>query len=253
LCSSLTVAATSRIDDIELSSISHKILPVISTLVNNINTYDISSSVIRTQNQYRLFYCKPSQDKFAQKGLVGTFKINAQGISVWEWAELKGIEVSTYTSNYSADDIEQAYHGDYDGYVQTHNKGNEFDGDKIDAEFKTPDIDYGDIGIRKTLHYIKLSIKPEGDSDVSMTVRYDFEDPDIPQPQTFSLGELLTPSLFGTAVFGTSRFGTPEIPMKRVTLWGSGFSNSFKFSSNDKNPPYSIQGMYIDLVPAGRR
>jgi hypothetical protein len=48
-------------------------------------------------------------------------------------------------------------------------------------------------------------------------------------------------------------FGSPEIPMKKISLWGSGFSNSFKFYSNDKNPPYSIQGMYIDLVPAGRR
>ena len=248
-----TVAATSRIDDIELSSISHKILPVISTLVNNLSTYDISSSVIRTQNQYRLFYCTDSTAKLSQKGIVGTFKINAQGIPVWEWAELEGIEVSTYTSSYSATDVEQIYHGDYDGYVHTHNKGNHFDEDKISAEFKTPDIDYGDVGIRKTLHYIKLSIKPEGSSDINMDVRYDFEDPDISQPTTFVLGELLTPSLFGAAVFGVAGFGSPEIPMKKISLWGSGFSNSFKFYSNDKNPPYSIQGMYIDLVPAGRR
>ena len=127
------------------------------------------------------------------------------------------------------------------------------DGDNISAEFKTPDIDYGDVGIRKTLHYIKLSIKPEGDSDINMDVRYDFEDPDLSQPATFSVGTLLTPSLFGVAVFGTARFGSPEIPMKKINLWGSGFSNSFKFYSNDKNPPYSIQGMYIDLIPSGRR
>ena len=248
-----TVAATARIDDIELSSISHKIIPVINELVTDINNYDVSSAVIRTQNQYRLFYTKSITSKLSQKGIVGTFKINAEGMPVWEWAELQGIEASCFTSNYNTQNIEQAYHGDYDGYVHFHNKGSSFDGDNISAEFKTPDIDYGDVGIRKTLHYIKLSIKPEGDSDNNMDVRYDFEDPDLSQPTTFPLGSLLTPSTFGAAVFGIARFGTPEIPMKKVNLWGSGFSNSFKFYSNDKNPPYSIQGMYIDLIPSGRR
>jgi len=248
-----TVAATARIDDIELSSISHKILPVISDLVNSLNSYDVSSAVIRTQNQYRLFYCTSTTSKLGQKGIVGTFKINAQGIPVWEWSELQGIEMCAYTSSYDSNDVEQAYHGDYDGYVHGHNKGNHFDGDNIAAEFKTPDIDYGDVGIRKTLHYVKLSIKPEGSSNINMDVRYDFEDPDLPQPNTFELGTLLTPSLFGVAVFGTAMFGSQEIPMKKISLWGSGFSNSFKFYSNDKNPPYSIQGMYIDLIPSGRR
>lgn len=248
-----TVAATERIDDIELSSISHKIIPVINTLVSSINTYDISSAVIRSQNQYRLFYNNSSTAKAAQKGIIGTFKISPQGVPTWEWAELEGIEVACFTSNYNENNIEQAYHGDYDGYVHFHNKGNSFDGNNIAAEFKTPDIDYGDIGIRKTLHFVKLSIKPEGTSDINMDLRYDFEDADLTQPATFSLGTLLSPSLFGTAIFGTSKFGSPEIPMKKVNVWGSGFSNSFKFHSNDSNPPYSIQGMYIDLIPSGRR
>ena len=86
-----------------------------------------------------------------------------------------------------------------------------------------------------------------------MDLRYDFEDPEISQPKTFSLGSLISPALFGVAIFGVSRFGSPEVPMSKVNIWGSGFSNSFKFHSNDKNPPYSIQGMYVDLIPAGRR
>jgi len=248
-----TVAATARIDDIELSSVSHKISPVINNVVNQINLYDISSTVIRSTNQYRLFYCNNATAKLAQKGIIGTFKINVQGVPVWEWSELQGFPISAIDSNYTANNVEQAYHGDYSGYIHLHNTGNDLDGDNISAEFKTPDIDYGDIGIRKTLHHIKLSIKPEGTSDINMDVRYDFEDPELPQPTTFELGELLSPSLFGQATFGVSRFGSPEIPMKKLNIWGSGFSNSFKFHSNDKNPAYSIQGMYIDLIPSGRR
>ena len=99
----------------------------------------------------------------------------------------------------------------------------------------------------------KLSIKPEGSTDINLDVRYDFEDAKIQQPSTFSVGSILEPSLFGVAEFGIAKFGAPEVPMKRINLLGSGFSNSFKFTSNDINPPYSIQGMYVDLIPASRR
>jgi len=248
-----TVAATTRIDDIELSSISSKIQSLISDITTNIANYQISSVVIRTKNQYRLFYTNVATGKLAQKGITGTFKISANGAPVWEWTELQGFNVACMTSGFDLNNVERIYHGDYNGNIHAHDIGNSFDEDKVYAEYKTPDIDYGDVGIRKTLHYVKLSIKPEGSSDIKMDLRYDFEDPEIPQPQTYELGTLLAPSLFGTAIFGVSRFGTPEIPMKRINVWGSGFSNSFKFYSDDTNPPYSIQGMYVDLIPSGRR
>jgi hypothetical protein len=248
-----TVAATTRIDDIELSSISSKIQSIISDLTTNIANYQLSSVVIRTKNQYRLFYTNTATGKLAQKGITGTFKIAANGTPTWEWTELQGFNVACMTSAFNRNNVERVYHGDYNGNIHSHDRGNSLDGDNIYAEFKTPDIDYGDVGIRKTLHYVKLSIKPEGVSDIKMDLRYDFEDPDIPQPQTFELGTLLAPSIFGTAIFGVSRFGTPEVPMKKVNVWGSGFSNSFKFYSDDTYPPYSIQGMYVDLIPSGRR
>jgi len=247
-----TVAATARIDDIELSSISHKILPLISNIVSD-GSFDLSTTVIRTQNQYRLFYCKSTTGTVSQKGIIGTFKISPQGVPVWEWSETQGIEVSAMASGFDTSDTEITHHGDYSGFVHFHNKGYHFNGAKINAEFKTPDIDYGDIGIRKTLHFTKLSIKPEGTTDINLDVRYDFEDSGVSQPLQFPVGSILEPSLFGEAVFSLSKFGTPEVPMKRINLLGSGFSNSFKFTSNDTHPPYSIQGMYVDLIPSSRR
>ena len=248
-----TVAGTARISDIELSSISHKILPTIANIVNNLKSYDLSTTVIRTQNQYRLFYCSSTIGTVSQKGIIGTFKINQQGLPVWEWSEVQGVEVASMSSDFDTNDTEVTHHGDYSGFIHFHNKGNSFNGSKISAEFRTPDIDYGDIGIRKTLHFTKISIKPEGTTDIDLDVRYDFEDANLQQPATFPVGSILAPSLFGTALFGTSKFGTPEVPMKRINLLGSGFSNSFKFTSNDTNPPYSIQGMYVDLIPSARR
>jgi hypothetical protein len=248
-----TVAATTRIDDIELSSISSKIQPIIRDLTSRIGRYQISSMVIRGKNQYRLFYTVPGATRTLQSGITGTFKIAANGAPAWEWSELKGIDVACMTSGFDTSGVERFYHGDYNGYVHGHDAGNSFDGENIEAVFKTPDIDYGDIGIRKTLHHVKLSIKPEGETNVYMDVRYDFDDSDVLQPQRFGVGQLFGPSVFSEATFAVALFGYSESPIRKINLWGSGFSNSFKFYTNDTNAPYSIQGVYVSLLPAGRR
>jgi hypothetical protein len=246
-----TVAATTRIGDIELSSISSKIQPIILDIVKNISSYNLISSVIRSKNQYRLFYTQAGTGAAAQRGITGTFKIGPTGAPVWEWSELIGFNVACYTSNFGSDNIERQYHGSYNGYVYEHDAGNSFDGDKVRAEFKTPDIDYGDVGVRKTLHYLKLSFRPEGDSDIKIDVTFDFDDAAVPRLQLGTVS--VPPSVFGTAKFAATIFGGASVPAKKINLLGSGYSNSFKFYSNDTNPPYSIQGMYVDLIPAGRR
>ena len=46
----------------------------------------------------------------------------------------------------------------------------------IVATYKSPDLDYGDAGIRKTLYYIKTSIRSEGtNNNLKLLTRYDFE------------------------------------------------------------------------------
>ncbi len=60
-----TVAATEKIGDVELSTVTHVIYPIVSELCDNVSSYDIASVVIRNKNQYRLFYnesVKPEED-----------------------------------------------------------------------------------------------------------------------------------------------------------------------------------------------
>ena len=247
-----TVAGTARIGDVELGTISKAIQPQIKQIADNIDTFTISSVVLRDKSQYRLYYGKSSQSDLIQEGIIGTLRPEG-----WQWSETRGIEAPAVTSGFTSTGVEKSFHGDFAGYVYNHDTGNSFNPagteSDIDAQYTTPDIDYGDLGMLKTLQYLKISFSPENDATPTIRVRYDFESTDTPQPADISIGTVPLPSLFGSAVFNTNTFGAGEHPTVRTALTGSGHSNNFSIFTKNTNQPYIINGLYIDYVPSGRR
>ena len=251
-----TVAGTARIGDVELSSISRKILPVINNLLDNIASFTISSMVIRERSQYRLFYFQSGQAASSQKGIIGTFKFDANGVPAFEWSETLGMEIKRCTSDLNNNNEEVQFGSNETGYVYQLDTGNNFDGSNIDAQFQTPDMDYGDNGLRKSLYAVKANIEPEGtNNNLKLRIRYDFESTEVPQPADFNVGNLSSAAIFGasSSVFGTSVFGAVVLPSKRVIVTGSGFSNNFKFSTDDTDASYSVNGMFVSFIAGGRR
>jgi hypothetical protein len=249
-----TIAGTARIDDIELGSISRKILPVFrDEIFPNLSTITFSSMVIREKSQYRLFYFKNGTADPQQKGILGTFKISSQGVPLYEWSQTTGIPARVTHSGFDENNDEVYYHATTDGRVYNHDTGTSFDGSNIACEYKTPDLDYGDSGVRKTLYYIKTSIRAEGSNDnLKVLCRYDFDDNNIPQPAELSIGSLASPAVFGTAVFASAVFGQTLFPQQKINLTGSGFTNNFRVSSNGTGSSYTVSGFYVDYIPGGR-
>ena len=249
-----TIAGTARIDDIELGSISRKILPVFrDEIFPNLSTITFSSMVIREKSQYRLFYFKNGTADPQQKGILGTFKISSQGVPLYEWSQTTGIPARVTHSGFDENNDEVYYHATTDGRVYNHDTGTSFDGSNIACEYKTPDLDYGDSGVRKTLYYIKTSIRAEGSNDnLKVLCRYDFDDNNIPQPAELSIGSLASPAVFGTAVFASAVFGQTLFPQQKINLTGSGFTNNFRISSNGTGSSYTVSGFYVDYIPGGR-
>jgi len=249
-----TVAGTARIDDVELGSISRKILPLINNVLNNFGNFTVSSMVIRERSQYRLFYYQSGQANSGQKGIIGTFKYSAEGIPAFEWSETKGLPVTVCTSNLNSSGTEVIFHADESGFIFQHDTGDSFNGSNVVAEFQTPDMDYGDNGLRKSLYKIKANIEPEGlQNSLNLRIRYDFESSEVPQPGNFAVGNLSSAALFGTAKFSQAVFGATTLPSKSILVTGSGFSNNFKFFSDDTNAPYSVNGMFVSFIAGGRR
>jgi hypothetical protein len=244
-----TVAGTARIGDVELGTVSKAIQPIMREVAENINTYQITSIVLREKSQYRLFYSNVNAVASGQKGIIGTLRPNG-----FEWSETKGLEVTEIGSGFDTTGVEKYYHGNNSGYVFVHDSGDDFDGTAVLARYATPDYDYGDLGTLKTLHYLKISIAAEGLVTPEVQVKFDYNSGDVPQPRNnFSLGTVNPSSIFGSAVFGTNIFGASASPMLRTPLQGSGTSNNFTVISNDNKAPYRINGLYVDYIPSGRR
>lgn len=249
-----TVAGTARIDDVEIGSISRKILPLINNLLLNIQQFTLSSMVIRERSQYRLFYHKAGQGQSAQRGIIGTFKFDNNGVPAFEWSETKGMDLKFCSSELNPQNIEVKFGANNTGYIYEIDKGNNFDTANINAKFQTPDMDYGDNGLRKSLYGVKANIKPEGTQPaLKMRIRYDFESTDVPQPGAVNVGSLNSTSQYGSAVFGTSTYGAVTLPSKRMLVVGSGFSNNFRFFSNDTNAAYAVNGLFVSFIAGGRR
>ena len=244
-----TVAGTARIGDVELGTVSQPIQPLVTDLTKSINSFIISSVVLREKSQYRLFYTDTTISSGSQRGIIGTLRPDG-----FQWSETRGIEVTEIGSGFNENGVEEYYHGATNGHVYVHDSGNDFDGSNVLARYATPDYDYGDLGTLKTLHYLKVSASAEGVVEPDVQVRYDYGSTNTPQPPSlFDLGIINPPSLFGEALFNTNVFGGAENPLTRLSLQGSGHSNSFTIISDDTKSPYTINGLYVDYIPSGRR
>ena len=246
-----TVAGTARIGDVELGSVSRQIQSLVSDIASD-SAFIITSGVLRSKSQYRLFYSKNTESPTIARGIIGTLTSNG-----FAWSETLGIQALGFVSGLDKDGVEQVYHGDKDGYIYNHLSGNSFSNAgsarNIDAVYQTPDFDFGDVGTRKTLKYARVSFSPEGAVEPSFRVRYDYEDPQIPQPEPFAVSTIALPAIFGSSAFNAVTFGATSDPMERITLEGSGNTCSFRITSDDQKSAYAVNGLYIDYMPSGRR
>ena len=247
-----TIAGTARIGDVELGSVSRQIQPIIEAIADDINDLVVSSVVLRQKSQYRIFYSTSTATPDVSKGIIGS--LTSKG---FEWSETLGIQARAITSGFNSNGVEKTFHGDKDGYIYLHDTGSSFihsaSEANIKATYTTPNYDFGDFGTRKNMRYIKISISPEGSAQPTLRVRYDYEDPKVPQPLDYTLLSVPLPAVFGTSVFGSSFFGGTNDPMVRQAIQGGGFTVNFRLRSEDKKPPYAINGMYLDYVPSTRR
>ena len=240
-----TVAGTARIGDVELGTISS---PVQSVFNDNIaNASGFRSLVIPNKTQYRVFFTKSGVLQATTEGILTSLRGQS-----FEFANLKGIRpTSTDTVTTATETI--VIHGGDGGYVYRQESGNDFDGTAVGGKYRSPDLSFGDPGIRKHMHRVLVSYKPESSISADMFLRYDYEDPDAPRPAAYSLTASDIVAVYGTGVYGTATYGGQSEPLLRQSVDGHGFTVALRVDDNGTTAPYALRGFQMEYQTGARR
>ena len=245
-----TIAGTEKIGDVELGTVSKQIQP----RLDNVSTDRISSVVIRSKSQYRLFFPTDSGSATAAPGLIGVIKSGVEGGMGWEYADVKGIKAACCISGFISG-TETILHGGYDGYVYKQESGDDFDGTDMAAIYRGPDFTMGDAGIRKMMQRIIWNYDNEGAVNSNFRIRYDFNSSDTPQPNSYPLNTGSAVAIYGNtaSTYATAVYGSSGTPLVRQSIEGGGFTVAVRLDDVAGAAPISLKGYQLEFTPGGRR
>jgi hypothetical protein len=249
------VAGTSRIGDVEIESISKNIQQLLTDLPITYDLDNLNAVVLRSKSQVRYFIGDDSRTVDASVGIIGGLRSADQRLG-WEFGELLGIRASCCDSAYVGG-IELVLHGDYDGKVYKQESGKSFNGSDIVAIYTTPYFDFGDTETRKIFRKVNTFVRAEGPITVNMSLTYDWDDPRVTRPSTYtqdSAGAPVKYNTLGIIYAGTNvNYGGTDKPIIITPIQGSGYAVQLTYVTLGVFDPYSIQGMVFEFSVAGRR
>jgi len=246
-----TVAATAKIGDTELGTISKNVQSIFDANIRDSASFE--SVVIADKTQYRIFFTKDGQAESITRGVTCVMK--AEG---YEFSEIRGIKPTATDTFVSAGDV-IVLHGDNNGFIQRQEQGNTFDGTPVLGKYRSSDLSFGDTGIRKHMQRVIINYKPESAIDAELLVRYDNENSDSTRPAAYVLDSSEVAAQFGSALFSTTGgdvrfvFGGPSQPLIRQPVEGSGFSVVLRINDGGESAPYSLKGFQLEYQLGARR
>ena len=246
-----TIAATERIGDTELGTISKNIQSIFDEQISS--SVDFDSVVIPDKTQYRIFFNRTGQSAELSKG--ATCVLKKEG---FEFSELKGFKTTCTDTFVETGDV-IVLHGDINGFVQRQEIGSTFDGTTIKGKYRGPDMVFGDSGIRKHMQKVIINYRPEGSVDADLIVRYDNEDKNSARPAVYPFSTDNLAASYGVAVYSTTSsatqfvYGGGQDPLDRKAVEGSGFSVILKVEDDGESNPYSLKGFQLEYQLGARR
>ena len=248
------VSGTSRIGDVEISSISKPIQRVLSNLPSQFDLSTLNGLVVRGKTQLRYFIGDSTKPVASSFGIIGGLRTSDQQLG-WEFGELYGIRASCCTSGFVGAE-EYVIHGDYDGRVYRQEQGNTFDGENILALYSTPYLDFGDTEVRKVFRKVNTFIRAEGPLTMNISLNYDWGDDNTPVPVSYDDQSSGAPVVYNdpNIEYGGTNvvYGGNTKPIFVTDIEGSGFAARTTFATLGNYAPHSIQGIVYEFSISGR-
>jgi len=240
-----TVAATEKINDVNLGAISK---PIQERFANIPDISQFDSVVIPGKTQYRLFMTNTARDSQQRtKGIVTVLKEKG-----FEFSEIEGIQPAC-TDFLTVQGESYVLHGGFDGYVYRQEQGNTFDSTAIVGRYRSPDLTMGDAGIRKTFQRVIINYAPTGVINSDLFIRYDYESPNVARPAAYPFDSSSIVALYGTGTYGTVTYGGQANPLVRQPIEGSGFAVALRVVDNAESSVYTLKGFQLEFNAGARR
>ena len=251
-----TIAGTERIGEVELGTVSKQIQQRIA----DIGTTNISSTIIRSKSQYRIFYPTSGISETNARGIISVLKQSPEGGLVFEYADIKGLK-PTCCDSFFISTVETTVSGGFDGYVYKQEDGGSWTRAgstyTISSFYRSPDMTLGDGGIRKTMQRVLVNYEVNESVDTTkqfFKLRYNFDDTETPQPDAYTLSSSAASAAFyGSGLYGTSIYSASGFPLDRQSVEGSGFVVAFKMEDTSTKKAISLKGFELEFIPGGRR
>ena len=249
---------TERLNDIELGVMSRKVSKIIDPIVRQSDRYEFYSTVIREKNQYRIWFIDRLNVDAAQRGINAAYTFDAQtGKFEWAFAEMEGLGITCVDSDFH-EGTERIIHGNQAGTLGEQEQGSTFDGSQIYYIFQSPYSDFGDVSIRKNIHKANFLTKPEGDVQMGLEIRYDFESSDVFQPVIYPMEVISLAAVYGDPLvtYGDPliKYGASDVPVNSLYTEGSGKVVSFRIISlkTIDDAPFDLQSLQVELTGGGK-
>jgi len=244
------LSATERIGDFGLAAISKPIQKNMTNFIAANTSY--TSTIIREKSQYRLLGYNNNIKQENAQGIIAT-QFAEQGGSGTGFAETRGIRAYVADSNYNAT-TEVVFFANDDGYLYQMESGNSFDGSNIQTTFATPHLPIQDPRVRKTFYKLFLYTDPQGSVNFDVSLKLDFDGQDVIQPAPISFANTTgVVGFYGTGTYGTISYGSKLQKLFEGQVIGSGFAVSFQFSSDNSDPPFSLDALTVEYGINDRR
>ena len=249
---------TERLNDIELGVMSRKVSKILDPVIRDSGRYEFYSTVVREKNQYRIWFIDKLNVDAAQRGLIAAYTFDAlSGRFEWGFSALEGLGLTCVDSDFHLGQ-ERIIHGNQAGTLGEQEQGYTFEGDRIFYVFQTPYTDFGDVSIRKNIHKVNFLARPEGDVQMGMEIRYDFESSDVFQPDIYPMEVMSMAAVYGDPLvtYGDPliRYGARDIPDRSLFTEGSGKVVSFRIISLQTidDASFDLQSMQVELTGGGK-
>ena len=244
------LSATERIGDFGLAAISKPIQKNMTNFIAANTSY--TSTIIREKSQYRLLGYNNNIKQENAQGIIAT-QFAEQGGSGTGFAETRGIRAYVADSNYNAT-TEVVFFANDDGYLYQMESGNSFDGSNIQTTFATPHLPIQDPRVRKTFYKLFLYTDPQGSVNFDVSLKLDFDGQDVIQPAPISFANTTgVVGFYGTGTYGTTSYGSKLQKLFEGQVIGSGFAVSFQFTSDNSDPPFSLDALTVEYGINDRR